>query len=302
VLRLGEEARRYQNQPVRRSAMAQGPGKVLLVDEANNQNLLGDPTMRAVLNINRHDDYVARVAGREREPKFFRAFSPLAIGAVGRLPNDLHQRCIVIDPIRCPPDEELEELNDRDPAFLMLVSVIKDKIKLWAATAQLDPKPDCGSLRNRYRDNWRPLIAVADSLGYGEQVREVAQRMTAGLPDDDVKVLLLEHIRDVFAALGVDRIFVRDLLAALQAIEGAPWSEWTGINGDLPPRPMNATQLAGVLAWFKIRPRTVAGLGPHASRGPTAQGYRLEQFEPAWRSYCRPVSAGTAKLKVVGNE
>jgi hypothetical protein len=260
--------------------------------------------MRAVINGNRHNDHVLRATGPDRAPKFYRSFSPLAIGAVGKLPNDLLQRRIIIDMTRSPPDVTIDELDDRDSSFRWLAAIIKDKIKEWKSTVQLEPKPDCGAIKNRFRDNWRPLLAIADTFGYGDQIREVALRMTAGLPDDDVKVHLLEAIRDIFDALHVDRIFSAALVDHLHQREGEPWSEWMGINDDKPAGPITPTQLAQLLKPFKIYPKTISQLGSRASRGPSGQGYKREWFEKAWASYCRPRPNApshqrTAQLKMV---
>jgi hypothetical protein len=112
--------------------------------------------------------------------------------------------------------------------------------------------------------------------------------MTAGLPDDDVSVHLLEAIRDVFNALGVDRIFSAILVDQLHQREGEPWSEWTGVDGDRPAHPITQTELARVLDEFQISPKTISPLGSRGSRGASSRGYKREQFERAWSSYCRP--------------
>jgi hypothetical protein len=46
--------------------------------------------------------------------------------------------------------------------------------------------------------------------------------------------------------------------------------------------------VAQILVRFKITPKTIASLGSRANRGATAKGYKREQFEQAWKSYCRP--------------
>jgi hypothetical protein len=173
----------------------------------------------------------------------------------------------------------------------------------WAAEVQLDLSPPDIPTRNRYADNWRPLIAIADSLGHGPQARELMKRMTKGLPDEDLSVLLLLAIRDIFNALRVDRIFSADLVSLLHAREGEIWSEWAGVNGDrLPPHPVTQTEVAGALCNFEIVPKTISKLGPRDERGPSARGYKRKQFEQAWASYCPPDASArqhTPALKIV---
>jgi hypothetical protein len=52
--------------------------------------------------------------------------------------------------------------------------------------------------------------------------------LSSGLQYEDPGVVLLDHVRHVFDACGVDRIFSQSLVVALIAMEGAPWSEWRG--------------------------------------------------------------------------
>jgi hypothetical protein len=284
--------------------MDAGRGKTILVDEANNQYLLDDKTLRAVLNGNKRTDNLTRV-GKSRDVVFYRAFSPLAIGARGKLPNDLLQLCIVIRMHRHPPDAPpLRPLDENDLGFLLLTDTVCNLIRKGAAetTLTLDPP---NPVRNRYADNWRPLLAIADSLERGDRVRELALQMTAGLPDDDASIHLLEAIRDIFDTLRVDRIFSATLVDQLHQREDQPWSEWTGVNNDRPAHPITQAQVAAILRGFEINPKTIFPLGARASRGPSARGYMREQFEKAWASYCRPdtpTRRHTPNLTVVKSE
>ena len=53
------------------------------------------------------------------------------------------------------------------------------------------------ALRNRAADNWRILISIADSLGYGEDARAAAVALSADRPDEDAGVVLLTDIRTI---------------------------------------------------------------------------------------------------------
>ena len=64
------------------------------------------------------------------------------------------------------------------------------------------PIQRCRQLRNRMADNWRPLISIADSLGWGEQAREAMIMFAREFQDADVKILLLGDIRKVFNTRG----------------------------------------------------------------------------------------------------
>src|SRR5262249_20181329 len=118
-----------------------------------------------------------------------------------------------------------------------------------------------------------------------------------------ILVTLLRHIYDIFIAAttssGDDlllastrRYLLSDYLcAALNAINDAPWSEWRGIHGDRPPRPITQPQLAVALRWFGIRPQVMwqphSASGSRSNRyGHTKRGYYFDAFIPAWRGYC----------------
>jgi hypothetical protein len=266
---------------------ARGP-QTLLIDEANNANILQNPTLRSVLNSNRRGDVIGRGSGRQGMPRVYQTFTPMVIAGKGRLPNDLVQRSIIINlhrhPSNLPP---LEQLNEFDVDFQFAMRLLREEIHAWVHGCRLAPNPKT-PLRNRYADNWRPLLAIADSLGHGKRARMAAEKTCAGLPDDDVRVLLLEDIRDIFDDLGVDRIWTADLLAQLHAFGNGMWSEWCGENNDRSPHKLSAYEFARMLHDFKISPTTIHQLGGRDSRGRGRKGYYRRDLESAWASYCSP--------------
>jgi hypothetical protein len=96
-------------------------------------------------------------------------FAPLAIAAIGLLPLPLLHRSIVINMQRSAAQlRRLDEAN----AFAWTRKAIRD----WAAKVQLIPDPEMpSSLRNRAADNWRSLLSIADSFGYGEAARDARE-------------------------------------------------------------------------------------------------------------------------------
>jgi len=257
-----------------------------------------------VLNANRRGSPVGRAAGKEGTKTYW-TYAPIAIAAIGKLTNTLTQRSIIINMQRRPPDVSLERLNELDPTFLMGMGLIRDEIRKWVNTSKLEQDPE-NPVINRYADNWRPLLAIADSLDRGDEAREAALAMCAGLPDEDPKVDLLMDIRDIFDALGVDRVFSRDLLEKLHDLEAGMWLEWQGPQGDQQPHKLTASEMARMLRDFKIKSRTISPLGGRATRGPSAQGYWRSDFESAWASYCTPRAANAPThqrtMKLIGND
>lgn len=276
------------------------PRTTLLIDEADNLGLLNNRVLRAVFNSgHRRGGGIARfVSGWTRK---FPTFAPLAVAAIGAtktLPLPLLHRSIIINMQRFAPSEDrpgLSPLDQFDPAF----AVARVEIGKWAATCQLARDPEMPSrLRNRAADNWRALLAIADALGHGETARAAAIELNSDRPDEDAVVTLLDNIRAVFLACGVDRIFSAALVKALVALDDGDWSEWRGPNCDRPPHRLTQSELAVMLRRFGIKPKTI---WPNW-RGPgdrSARGYERAQFEAAWAAYCTSADTPTQPSKII---
>src|SRR5262249_54511540 len=132
------------------------------------------------------------------------------------------------------------------------------QIRDWARYVKLDPDPALPSeLVDRLADNWRPLIAIADSFGpeWGRIARLTAVHFARSYYEEDIPILLLMSIRDVFNALGTDRITGKHLLEALHRLEDGGWSEFCGIKGDRPSHKLRNSELRAMLRMFGIESR-----------------------------------------------
>jgi hypothetical protein len=111
----------------------------------------------------------------------------------------------------------------------------------------------------RLADNWRPLIAIADSFGlvWGKVAREAAVTFARSHHDEDIGVILLSDIRNIFNRTGADRMTSVDLITALLDVEESGWSEYQGVRDDQQPRKVSAGEMARLLKPFGIRPRSV---------------------------------------------
>jgi hypothetical protein len=263
--------------------------QTILLDEGNNLGLLQDRVLRTVLNGNRRGDKIARAAGSGT--RAYNAFTPIAIAAKGHaLPNDLVQRSVIVHMQKPPPEakDNLEPFNESDLEIEM--GALRGEIHKWADTCKLNLDPEI-PLNWRAGDNWRPLLAIADDLGRGEEAREAALVLSGGLPDEDPALLLLIDIRTIFNTLGVDRISSAQLLEQLHAMESGMWQEWRGPNDDQHPHRLTANELARMLGGrfgggFGIRPHTIWPRGGRNTRGPSSKGYYRSDFEDAWSRYC----------------
>ena len=276
----------------------------MLLDESDNLGfgLRENGRLRAVFNSGhrRGGRGALRENGRTRK---FDSFSPLAMALpdmFGVLSRTMNERCITILMERS--QRTLKRFDARDFAF----DTAYAQILLWERETKLNPDPAMPGVRNRVADNWRPLISIADSLGWGEKAREAMLAFAGEYQDADPKILLLGDIRKVFDLHGVDCLLTKQLLEELYALDGSEWCEFRGPRGDQQPHKMRASELAAMLKEFGIKPHTI---WPSKDRATTnsGKGYRRAQFEEVWRKYAddddTTSHANNVKsLRVVGDD
>jgi hypothetical protein len=258
----------------------------LLIDEADNQDLPTNSTLRTVLNSGHHcDGNIERfLDGRIQS---FSTFAPIAIAAIGKLPMPLMHRSLVIHMERSP--ETLERFDPRtNTDQVQLCAIVYRETLAWARQVELIADPIMPKeLRNRTGDNWRVLFAIADACGaaWGELAREAAIALSMG-QDEDLVVLLLSDIRDIFDRRPtVDRLASAVIVADLNEMPHGLWSEWRGPRDDQTPRRLSQGEMARMLSPFGIRPKTIWP-PRRGTRDRSAKGYLRKQFEAAWASYC----------------
>ena len=261
----------------------------ILVDEADTF-LPEQDELRGILNAghDRHSAVVPRCVGDDFEPKVFRVFGAVAIAAIGKLPDTLMDRSVVIEMKRKAPAEKLQKLRRRQREAL---SAMPRRCARWAADnmkalSEREPElPD--DLDDRAADNWEPLLAIADQAAgpWPERARAIALLLSGGRADaaetGDAGVQLLADVRAVFAGNGIDRSTTKALLSALVDLEGRPWAEWN--RG----RPISARQLGTLLRRFGIKPGTIR-VGDA-----TPKGYVLSDLVDAFGRYL-PVGSATS--------
>ena len=203
----------------------------LLLDEGDNLGLLNNPTLRAVFNAgHRRGGAISRfISGR---PRKFSVFAPLAVAAIGMLPLPLMHRAVIINMQRhAKTDAPLEQLDEHDPRL----AAARIEIQKWAATCTLAREPEMPpELHNRAADNWRPLLAIADDLGHGEDARTAAIALSVNRLDERPRRHPAHRHPRVFDALGVDRLTSAALVEALLALEDSLWHDWRGLRDDRP--------------------------------------------------------------------
>ncbi|SFJ71857.1 DUF3631 domain-containing protein [Bradyrhizobium sp. Gha] len=252
----------------------------LLIDEADNLGLAlrDNGRLRAIFNSGHRKGGTVAIMERGRVRKFS-TFAPLALAlpdTFGALPRTLNSRCITIAMERHDGQRKLKRFDASHPDPALDAAYMQ--ILLWREV-KLDPDPAM-PVHNRWADNWRPLISIADALGWGEQARDAMLIFAREYHDADIKILLLADIRKVFDIRNVDYLPTKILLDALHNLDEADWCEFRGVRSDQRPHKLKDTELASMLREFKIKPKTIW------SEGTSAKGYRRAWFEEPWRAYC----------------
>jgi hypothetical protein len=225
---------------------------------------------------------------------------------IGRLPDTLNDRSVIISLRRRKPNEKVESFRSDRTEDL---DALARRMTRWTQDhhAQLaDSDPDMGELINRVADNWRPLFAVADAAGgpWPKRAREIAAAADKARSEQSVSVLLLEDTRWIFngrpeidhegrpvlRGLKSDRISSAELVKELVAIEARPWAEWKG------GREITQNGLARMLDRFGVRPGTI-----RLHTGQTAKGYYRAAFEDAFSCYLAPQTVTASQLNMDGH-
>lgn len=256
--------------------------------------------LRAVLNTGHRRGGVASLcvkAGGDFDLKDFATFCPKAIAGIGKLPDTVADRAIIISLKRRAPTEPIERL--RRSVADGEAKPIREGLATWAAThidelRELHPEiPD--GLDDRAVDGWEVLIAIADVAGgdWPRRARVAALALSSGdaREDESSGVRLLADIKSIFENRGVDRLPSVEMCHALNFLEESPWGDWKG-------KPLDPRGLARLLRPFGIRV-TVVRIG-----ATTSKGYPVEGFADAFGRYlpCVPVGEVTTVTRVTDGE
>ncbi len=207
-------------------------GPTILVDEGDTF-LTENEELRGILNggHNRLTAFVWRIVGDDHEPRQFRVWSPKCIAMIGKLPDTLEDRSLVIQMRRKQAGEVVERFRaDRMQEFLPL----RRKAARWAADnlmslREMDPHvPE--ELNDRAQDNARAICSIADLAGgiWPKLIRASLTGAAAQMDDEPQSAgidVVARHCRYSRRETG-DRIGSSELLTALCAIKESPWGDW----------------------------------------------------------------------------
>jgi putative DNA primase/helicase len=264
--------------------------------------------LRGLLNssFNKRSAVVLKLvpmAGGGHEPRQFSTWAPTCIAGIGTMSDTVEDRSVIIRLMRKLTDETVRRLRGKDGGEL---DALKCQIARWVDDNELrlrhaEPRaPD--ALNDRQADAWDPLLAIADVAGgdWPQRAREAALALcgadSANATEQDVKVMLLSDIREVFERLFPEshfahtaeragrpdegpRLLSKRLLDELHRLEERPWSAFGNAN-----KPLTGIGLAGLLHGYQIRSTTVRGedaMG-NPDRG---RGYYLRSFNDDFARY-----------------
>lgn len=276
----------------------------LLIDEADTF-LQGNDELKGILNAgySRETAYVIRVSsvegggrkkmrsrkgihqlngvnGRTRNEEesrlaSFSCWCPKAMAAIGRLPDTLADRCVVIRMQRKVAGEKCERARQLDTAELnrKCARFVKDNKE---AIANRRPELPT-SLHDRAGDIWEPLLVLADLAGgdWPERARQAAVGLATGAQENCPIGALLFDLFLVFKISGAEKLFTRDVLQGLSCLENRPWhSMRRGTE-------MTEAWLAQRLRAYGIRPQTIR-MGESVGRGYVAADFAeaLKRYVP----------------------
>jgi Protein of unknown function (DUF3631) len=239
----------------------------LLLDEVDNVKI--ERQLRAIFNSGHMvGGQVPRVV--LGETTYFPVFGPLALAGIGTLPPTLLSRSLIIHIHRSSTKPRFNKIEE--------AASIGAQVEEWAANVKLNLDPDV-PLKGRAADNWRVLIAIADSLGRGDKAREAALKFTGEQTYPNLKLSLLYDIRTAFTEAEVTTLPGQRLVDKLVNMESsqADWSE----------HQLTTKKMASILNEFQIRnklqrwPET--GLERRVQRC-----YVRGDFEEMWKRYLTP--------------
>lgn len=268
---------------LRRVLDAQPPFTLLFdeVDPVFNRRSEDTAELRAVLNagFRRGAQVLINVKkGQDWALQAFNVFGPKVLVSIGRLPDTVESRSILIVLERAASDETRKRFRQREVEAA--AAPIRAALSTWTCdevAQQIEDIP--ASLNGRQADIWEPLLAIADWLG-GEWpmlAREAAECLCGMHEDEEPGIALLRHIKEVFSQTEVEALYSIELVPFL--IENEEWPYMHIMDGG---KPLDVTKLAAMLRPFGIRPRPMRLRHENDKQG---RGYYRASFEEIWRRY-----------------
>jgi hypothetical protein len=253
--------------------------------------------LRALVNAgHRPGATVPRVETPSMKVREFSAYCPVALAGIGRLPDTIRSRSIIVPMRRRAPDERVRPFRERitrpeDEA-------LHRRIAAWVQRHG-DEIPEAPELPagvcDRQADQWEPLVAIADAAGgdWPHLVRSACVELALsgrGTDDASLGVRLLTEIRDVFDDR--DRLDTATIVAGLCDIDDAPWAEW--LDG-------KSEKARGAWLAKRLKPYGISP-GVHRFGDESRRGYLATDLADAWRRWLPPERNARNKRNVPASD
>jgi len=252
----------------------------LIIDEADTIFRENDE-LRTLLNagFTRTAARVVRVVGEELEPRLFSTWGAKALALIGKLPDTLASRSVIIPMRRKKTDEKTERLrSDIDQGF----GELRARLARWTldngdSMVMADPEIPA-SLSDRQGDCWRELLRMADCAGgeWPSRARLAAVQICGRADDEegDISTRLLLDVKSLFDTDATRTSWPSSrIVEYLNSLEGSPWPDFDHGQGMKPPK------LGRLLGRFGITSKTI-----RATSG-TPKGYTVASFDEVFSRY-----------------
>lgn len=251
--------------------------------------------LRGLFNAgnDRTSSVVYRCEGESFNVVGFDCFGPKVLSGIGRLPDTVEDRAIIIDMRRKLESEKVTRFSVLDDGEIY--AGLRSKLARWSqdhgAEIGLYRPTVPAELNDRASDDWTPLLAIADLAGgnWPALARQAALELSGpgAEEEQDYKVELLRDLARVFDKAGVatDRLTTAQIVKRLTEMEEAPWATFN--NGE----PIDDRRLARLLKPFGIHSTDIRVEGARSA----LKGYKRESFSDAWARYIRDSATNIEK-------
>jgi len=238
----------------------------LLIDELDTY-LDADPQFIGILNSGHEKKmaHVFRCVGEDQEVRSFTTWGPKAYGMIGAPKG---------------PYERIDDFDEDEPDVAKLLDRLHRQCARWAKDHEEQlrtHRPDVAKLGNRARDNWWPLLVIAELVG-GEWPARAHEASALDDPTatESEERILLRDLRNIFHSRRGDWVSSRDLVSDLRMQTSSPWANH-GVRKD----GINEHTLGVMLKRFGIEHnrKRVTQPGINGDRSGLQWGYSRHQFK-----------------------
>jgi hypothetical protein len=215
------------------------------------------------------------------EPRAFSTWCPKLLAGIGKLPDTVVDRAIIIEMTRKRPEEKVRRLRSRDGRELQDLGrqAVRWVVDNFDILESADPEvPE--QLNDRAADAWLPVLAIADAAGgeWPARARRAAIELSGSDAAETTREMLLHDIRDAFDKKSADRLASEDLVDYLIGHEERPWAEIS--RG----KPLTKSGLAALLTPLKVKPVSI-----RLDDGRNRKGYYRCSFDDVFARYATSI-------------